>query len=446
MAVNSKRSTLYVYKTKGGMFTIVDVSRHPGNIYWVDSGATLASDASGYGDNPDAPFATIDYAIGQCTASQGDVIYVMPGHAETIAAAAGIAIDKVGVSIIGLGDGTDRPTITYSATASTMTVTAANVTIENILFTNSIDAVVVGIPITAAYCTIRNCEFVDASTYNVVDWFTLSAAGDNALIENCVNTGTATAGNDSFISLAAVSNVRILNCVSQGNFAAANIECTAAVVDLLVEDCKLENANAVDVNIEGYAASTGWLVKNMLHIATDGQITAINTPGAMALFENYQVNNDGETGSVVGTPSVDSGGTVIITKDITCSTIPDDGGGTPLSVPLTGAASGDLVLEELIMQTDSTGLAGATTIQVVCDNVKGLTGATVPIWDEGVASLGANKTINSSGSDVNELPIMLESTKKLYINGDDGVGTGGGVVEVIMKFRRVTADATIAAA
>ena len=46
------------------------------------------------------PYATIDYAIGQCTASAGDVIIVFPGHTETITAAAGIALDVAGVSIV----------------------------------------------------------------------------------------------------------------------------------------------------------------------------------------------------------------------------------------------------------------------------------------------------------------------------------------------------------
>lgn len=135
----------------------------------------------------------------------------------------------------------------------------------------------------------------------------------------------------------------------------------------------------------------------------------------------------------------------VITKDIVSSTIPDDTGGTPLAAPLTGAADGDLLLEEIVLQTDGTGLAGPATFQIVCDNVKGLTGATVPIMDEATASLGANKKINSSDADVSELPIMLESGKKLYINGDNAVGSGAGVVEVIMHFRRVTAGASIAA-
>ncbi len=136
----------------------------------------------------------------------------------------------------------------------------------------------------------------------------------------------------------------------------------------------------------------------------------------------------------------------IIQKTIVCSTIPDDGG-SPQAAPLTGAASGDLMLEEIIFQTDSaTGLVGPTVMQVISDNTDGLTGNTTPIWAEAVANLGAGKTINNPLADTMLLPIMLESGKILYINGDNAVGTGAGTVEVIMKFRRITAAATIAAA
>ncbi len=136
---------------------------------------------------------------------------------------------------------------------------------------------------------------------------------------------------------------------------------------------------------------------------------------------------------------------IVITSTIVSSTIPDDGGGTPTGAPITGAASGDLMLEEIIMQTDAaTGLAGGTTMQIISDNTDGLTGVTTPIWDEATASLGIGATINNGSADLNLLPIMLEAGKKLYINCDDAVGTGAGTVEIIMKFMQVTPGATIA--
>ena len=45
----------------GGVFTIDDLEQHPGDILFVNNTATAATGATGYGQNPDAPFATLDY-------------------------------------------------------------------------------------------------------------------------------------------------------------------------------------------------------------------------------------------------------------------------------------------------------------------------------------------------------------------------------------------------
>ena len=97
-----------------------------GTYFFVSSGTGSNSHS---GKNPAEALATIDYAIGKCTDSKGDVIVVMPGHAETISAAGGITADVAGITIIGLGNGGLRPIITFSGTASTFVISAANVTV-----------------------------------------------------------------------------------------------------------------------------------------------------------------------------------------------------------------------------------------------------------------------------------------------------------------------------
>jgi hypothetical protein len=98
-----------------------------GNIWFVSS--TTGSDGN-TGDSSDCPFATLDYAIGKCTASQGDIIILMPSHAETTTA---VAVDVAGIKITGLGVGRTRPTLTATTAASDLLdVTVANVQIENI--------------------------------------------------------------------------------------------------------------------------------------------------------------------------------------------------------------------------------------------------------------------------------------------------------------------------
>lgn len=98
-----------------------------GAIFYVSS----VSGANGNdGSSTETPLATLDYAIGLTTASRGDIIALMPGHAETTTA---IAADVAGIRIVGLGAGRNRPTLTATAAATDLlNVSAANVYIENV--------------------------------------------------------------------------------------------------------------------------------------------------------------------------------------------------------------------------------------------------------------------------------------------------------------------------
>lgn len=158
------KTELFVRQQAGGMFAVVNESITTGNIFFVDSGSETTSDSVSSGQNPDAPFATIDYAVGRCTASNGDTIYVMPGHAETIIGAAGIAADVAGISIIGLGVGNNRPVVTISSTdnSGTITVGADNVKIANLVIVCNDDGLTNAIVVTGDNSDI-DIEFQDTS-------------------------------------------------------------------------------------------------------------------------------------------------------------------------------------------------------------------------------------------------------------------------------------------
>jgi hypothetical protein len=130
-----------------------------GSVFFVDSNIG----ANGHtGKMPSKPFATLDYAIGKCTASKGDIIYVMPGHAETLATASAITADVAGIMIIGLGVGASKPTFTFSATDATMVISAASVKFHGCIVTPSVDSVVSPIVVSGADCDIEY-EHQDAS-------------------------------------------------------------------------------------------------------------------------------------------------------------------------------------------------------------------------------------------------------------------------------------------
>jgi microcystin-dependent protein len=145
---------------------------NPGKVFWVSNVTTglLAGQRGGSDGNRgtfDAPFATINYAVTQCTAGRGDIIFVKPGHAETVSTAAAIALNVAGVALIGLGRGSARPTLTWSTAASTITVAASNVTVHNFLFVGSaastftVTAFSNANAVVANDFTIDSCEFRD---------------------------------------------------------------------------------------------------------------------------------------------------------------------------------------------------------------------------------------------------------------------------------------------
>lgn len=134
----------------------------PGRVWWVGS-------ASGGGDgNPGTrarPLATLDNAIGRCTANKGDIIILMPGHAETITSATALLLDVAGITIIGLGTGASRPTFTLSTANTTkIPVSAANISIFNCVFVgNFLSIATCFLLTTAPEFSVDLCEFRDTS-------------------------------------------------------------------------------------------------------------------------------------------------------------------------------------------------------------------------------------------------------------------------------------------
>jgi len=144
----------------------------PGEVFFVGNSTVVASGGIG-GSNGNKgtyqqPFSTIQYAKSLCVANRGDTIFVLPGHAETISSAAILTLDKAGVAIVGLGSGSLRPTLTFTAAAANIPITAANVSVTNILhianFANVVSAYTATGTATPTDFCVENCEFRDTSS------------------------------------------------------------------------------------------------------------------------------------------------------------------------------------------------------------------------------------------------------------------------------------------
>lgn len=239
------------------------IQTHPGKVFWVSNNTTgLLSGQKGGSDGNkgtfDAPFATVDYAVGQCVANRGDIIFVKPGHAETIATATALALDVAGIAVIGLGQGSNRPTFNLTATSSNIAMSAANITWWNCLITGGIDAIVAVMTVSAADCVVQlNYRDVTGQCTDCL----LTTAGANRLYIN-VNDydGDTAAGTNAGIAIVGGDHIEIEGRYMDGNFAVGGIDIrTTATTDLLVHDfLYFRTRNAADIFIvDTITGSTG---------------------------------------------------------------------------------------------------------------------------------------------------------------------------------------------
>lgn len=204
---------------------------HPGKVFWVNNSSVLAQGGIGGSNSNDGtyqrPFSTLDYAVGRCTAGRGDVIYIMPGYTQTMAAADAVDVDVADVRIIGLGRGLKRPRFTYTVAAGEFVIGAANVRIENLVFVPSVTGVTHAVDVEAAATDVQiiNCAWETGVT-DTVDEFLISVevavGAARGLIQDCYfNSGAA--GAATGISLATPTDWEISRNFIMGDYSTANI-------------------------------------------------------------------------------------------------------------------------------------------------------------------------------------------------------------------------------
>jgi len=275
----------------------------PGSQFFVDS-------ATGSATNDGLTWATalasIDSAVGKCTADKGDVIWVAPGHNEGITTAANIDLDVAGITVIGLGSGSLKPTIDFDNTAASVAIGANNVTISNIRFRTSANAVTVGLDIEAGkdYAKVLDCEFGFAET--ATDEFAIAlrnnAGCDGTVIDGCFFGAGAQAAVTAISITGASDDVTIKNCRFTGAHSTACINgITTLSTNLLIKD-NIMQQGATEPGIELLTGTTGVIANN--YIATNlATIAASIVADGCWLFENYYSEVAPETGVLIGTAS-----------------------------------------------------------------------------------------------------------------------------------------------
>lgn len=297
----------------GGSLVMADQGQSTGNRFWVHSGT--GTDATGWGYSPTAPTATIDYAIGLCTADKGDVIYVLPGHVETIAATNGFDADVAGIKIIGLGWGEIRPTLNFTQTASQVNVGADSVWIENIRFVAGVSAIVAGLQVEAVDdFVLKDCEFYwgDTTGWDFILAVELETPCRRALIQGCKFLGEpAVAGCASAIKFTggASNNCTVRDCEFVGDYdpAAVNVP-TALQQHFMFLNNRVYTTNAGEPYLETFAGTTG-IIYGTIGCASAATIADNAVANAMVHVENYVGNTTGTIPIIKGaggTPALDA--------------------------------------------------------------------------------------------------------------------------------------------
>jgi hypothetical protein len=285
-----------------------------GSVYFVDSATGSNSNS---GADKDHPFATLDYAIGKCTANKGDVIYVMPNHAETITGAGGITADIAGVDIIGVGKYDNRPRFLMDAgTTVTFLVSAADVSISNLVFAGGHSDIAKCFNVTGVGCTIDRCEFrqntADENFLTCIEASGAANTADGLTVTNCfaygvdASTVAFVSMIDDSIGLTLIGNVAI----SEGT-GLATLVTVATGKD--IRACRIlgnflsSKATAGNLFISNDTASpnnSGIVAHNRCRHADVTAGHVLGAVGGCGFFDNLSASTDAVSGFVL--PAIDA--------------------------------------------------------------------------------------------------------------------------------------------
>ena len=401
-----------------------------GGQYW------FVSSPLGSNGNPGSfnlPFATLAYALANPSLKVNDTIVVEAGHAETVAAAAGLLASVADVNIVGQGTGTSAPTITFAtATTATFRITGAGVSVQGLKFVTGINSLATIFDIRAKGVLIQNNVFQDDGTNTALSFIdfvgvTANAADYTKILGNYFYNPTSGNFNHAIGLKTVQDNIEIGGNYIVGSFALSGIHnITGKVVtNVNIHDNYVRNLTASKPALNFISAVTGKAYRNNF-------VSGTGTPSAAILGTALDASglNTGNNGLL------NAGSEFwLVKKAVVSSTIVQ--AGVDLTLPSIG---GELAIKDIIVKTDATGLAAGTNFQITSDNANGI----AVFFATAVSGLGANKTIDLSNASVTKLKSVLESGKKLKLSSTAADCTGAGTIDVYVLCQRLTAGANVA--
>jgi len=234
-----------------------------GKVFYVGTAAQTAN----YGDVGQniagRLFTDVNTALLQCASGRGDVIYLLPGYTESIAAADSWSNlgSNTDITIIGMGRGTNRPTLTWTTATSTILFDSANFRLVNCnLYLAGAhaagSALTVAAPITvsAAGCEISDCTIFygfDADQLVTIGVTTTANADFFKFNRNYCYSATA-AGCTSFFYAVGADYLEMLDTTIIGGTSSTTVGVlrfiTTASLGINIQRCVFQNLVAASIH------------------------------------------------------------------------------------------------------------------------------------------------------------------------------------------------------
>ncbi len=283
-----------------------------GNVFWVDSG-------SGSAGNPGTftrPLAAVQQGFDKCANANGDYIFTKPGHAETLTAS-NLNLNKSGVTVHCLGDQENAAVFSYDVAASTIDVTAANVTwVGGVHQADNADVASAFTLGAAKGFTLRDARFEDlTASLNFLSVVTTNATdndADDLTVEGC-NDFILNTSPLAFVSILADELRPIIRNCSVVSASTADVGHFVTLAAFDVDGARFVDNEltvigatgaAVGIFLTGSATSTGIVARNLVSSLDSGTELLATTGTGLVFFDNLYTGNADKSGYLL--PSIDS--------------------------------------------------------------------------------------------------------------------------------------------
>lgn len=381
---------------------VLDIQNGDGNVFWVNS--VTGSDANK--GTFKYPLKSIVKALTLVKPDQGDKIFLAAGHEETIdnSNASTYDVNVSGIQIIGMGTSENRAVFYIDGTtsANALTVSANNVYLGNFSIQPSISP-------SGTYdrflhnnnsngTVLENISLLDTSFAVAL----LESSGNRVKIIGCKLTSGdfGNSATEAILISGTSDSVEVINCVSSGRFPRGNIKfANDDVTNFVVDGGSYKNTSNAGyfLHSEATSASTAMISNNVNFRVTNLEKLPIYSENNAKIG----IDNLGEVISI---------STIVNVSKIVVS-----------SAYLLDVQSGSYLLENVIWETDSAALGGATNVAM---KKEGSDYGNAIFFEETVATLGGLTTIELADASVVSKGAVLATDTKIQINASGATLTG----------------------